>query len=315
MKMVLTLAALVVALPGCHGGGSASADSVPTEPPAIEATASGSGSGSGEVAQAGAPAADRYPNLMFQLLEDAERARYVRLAEAELCPCGAVESLDTCLRREDVCELGLESGALMMRLVKQGAEDVEISDQVQQYVTNARRVWEFELSDTPWVGAENPEVVLVNFSDFECPHCREFAHVLDAIAERYGDRVRIYYKQYPLPSHRNAQAAAFAALAAHRQGQFMAFHDLVFQNQQALSAATDPIAFLVAMASQAGLNAERFVADANDAALRAQVDRDRTEGVTAGIMSTPTLFVNGVRMLEGYTVDELGSRLEAALTN
>lgn len=317
MKMVLPLAIFLLALPCCDNG-----TAEPAEAPAAtehqEAAAPGSGAAGTEgteVAQADVPSPERYPNLLFQLLNDEERTRYVALAEAELCPCETVESLDACLQRTDVCELGLQAGATMMRLVKEGAEDVEITDQVQQMIANARRVWEFELGDTPCVGPEDAAITMVNFSDFECPHCREFTHVLDAVREAHSESVRVCYKQFPLGNHRNAAAAAYGALAAHQQGQFLAFHDVIFESQSALSAADDPAAFLVAMANRVGLNVDRFVEAANDEAVRAQVERDRREGMEAGIMSTPTLYFNGVRMMEGYTVEELTARVEAALGN
>lgn len=309
---LLPLALLVMLTVACHQA-DASADQTQSAEPATTAEPATEGSGAA-VAQAPAVDPERYPGLLFELLNDAERARFVGLAEAELCPCeGSVQSLDACLQTEAVCELGLQAGAAMMRMVKEGATDVQISDAVQQNIANARRVWTFELEDTPWVGAEEPEIVLVNFSDFECPHCREFAHVLHRMLETHGDRVRVYYKQFPLGGHRNAAAAAIAALAAHEQGQFGPYHDLVFEHQSALSAADDPTGLLMALGSQLGLNMDRLAEDANSPAVRAQVDADRAEGIAAGIQSTPTCFFNGVQMLGGYTYDDLIARIDATL--
>lgn len=260
------------------------------------------------------PSPTRYPGLLFELLDGTERGRFVGLAEAEFCPCdGPMTSLDACLQAEDVCELGLQVGALMMRFVKEGAQDVEITDGIQQFVQNARRVWEFDLTNSPCIGAEEPTITLVNFSDFECPHCREFTHALDAVVEAHPDQVRVCYKQFPLASHPNAGAAAIAALAAHAQGSFIEYHDLVFEHQPALSAAEDPTALLVSLANQAGLNSERFVESANAESSRLQIEADRAEGIAAGLMSTPTCFVNGVKMMGGYTTEDLTARIDAAL--
>jgi protein-disulfide isomerase len=312
MRTIFTLALLMALSSACD---KAAEGREPTAAPAAsEAAAPAAAPAEAEgTAQADAPSSERYPLLNFELLDPAERTRYVGLAEGEICPCGALESLDACLQREDVCSLGAQAGALMMQLVKQGAQDLAITDQVQQFIDNARRVWTFDLDDAPWAGAEEPEVVLVNFSDFECPHCREFAAVLDEAVERYGDSVRVYYKQFPLGGRRNSSAAAVAALAAHRQGQFVAFHDAVFERQTALSTAPDPTAFLLNIANELGLNMDRFTADANDPALRAQVDADRLEGMNAGVMSTPTCYVDGVRMMDGYSLDALTQRIDAAL--
>ncbi len=293
--------------PGIAAEEEAAAEAAPEEEVTAQAEA-------GEAPVDDGPSATRYPGLLFELLDGTERGRFVGLAEAEFCPCeGAMVSLDACLRTEDVCELGLQVGALMMRFVKEGAQDVEITDGVQQFVQNARRVWEFDLTDAPCIGAEEPTLTLVNFSDFECPHCREFTHSLDSVVRAHPEQIRVCYKQFPLASHPNAAAAAIAALAAHAQGSFIEYHDLVFEHQPALSAAEDPTALLLALANEAGLNTERFIESANSEALQQQVERDRAEGIASGLMSTPTCFFNGVKMMGGYTTEELTVRVNEAL--
>ena len=276
----------------------------------------GSSEAAPEVAQAAedAPAADRYPGLLFELLDPPERTRYVDLAQTELCPCeGQMQSLDACLQVEDTCELGLQAGALMMRFVKEGAQDVEITDAIQLFVQNARRVWEFDMTNTPCVGPEDAAITLVNFSDFECPHCQEFSHALHAVMAANPESVRVCFKQYPLLAHPNATAAAVASIAAHRQDRFVEYHDLVFAHQVALSAAEDPTALLVSLANEVGLNQERFLEDANAESSRQHVEDDRNEGSQAGLTSTPTCFFNGIKMLGGYTEEELAARVAEAL--
>lgn len=269
--------------------------------------------GSGEVAQAGSYADDRYPGLLFELLTPPEKTRFVGLGEAELCPCeGTVASLDACLQTETVCELALQVGALMMRMVKESSPDMEITDAAQRYVENARRVWEFDLTNVPWAGAETPRSTMIVFSDFECPHCRELAGVVDRLLAAHGDTLRVYYKQFPLPMHQHAPYAAVAALAAARQGQFKAYHDAIFEHQAALQASEDPTPLLVQLATDIGLNVDRFVQDANDPALQALVDRDRREGITADIMATPTIYVDGVKLLDAYSYEALEARIAPA---
>lgn len=279
-------------------------------------SASGEGSSPAVVAQATEISADRYPGLMFALLEPAERATFVRLAEAELCPCnGAPSSLDSCLRStESACELSLQVGALMMRRIKERAGDVEILDEVQQYIENTRRVHTFDLTSTPWRGAESATVTVVEFADFQCPHCALLSDVMDDLVARYGDRVRFYYKQFPLQSHPQAFAASVASLAAHRQGSFWDYESMIFHNQDRLSLATDPTPLLVQWAQELGLNSERFVADLASAELAAQVNADRAEGMAAGMQATPTVFVNGVMVLDEYTLEGLSAVIDAALS-
>ena len=266
------------------------------------------------VAQAGAPGADRYPLLNFGLLDPDERVRFLGMAEAELCPCdGTASSLDACLQSEDVCMLAVTTAEIGMRMIKESAGDLEISDAMTQHVANARRVHTFDLASTPWKGAEGATVTVVEFADFECPHCAELAVVVRQLAERYGDRVRFYYKSFPLESHRNALMASLASHAAHRQGYFWQMHDLIFTNQRELQNATDANALLLSWAEQIGMNLERFQTDMADPATLAIVNAERQEGLTAGLSATPTLFINGVMVQDGYDIEGLAARLDRAL--
>lgn len=276
------------------GQGSAAPGALATDP-----TAAAAGDGTEAVAQAEAPAEDRYPALMFGLLNPTERTRFVRLAEAELCPCdGAPQSLDACLQTPLVCELATQTAAQMMRMIKEGAQDLQILDGAQQLVANARRVHTFSLDATPWKGAETPVLTIVEFADFECPACRDISNQLRAAMDTYGDRVRLYFKHFPLPSHPHAQAAAVASLAAHRQNQFWGFHDRVFDNQARLRGVTDPRPLFLEWAAELGINENQFARDLDDPALQVQVATDRDEGTRAGIQGTPTLFINGVMVMD-----------------
>ncbi len=131
---------------------------------------------------------DRYPGMAFVLLTPEERVTFVELAEAELCPCaGQISSLDTCLlSRETGCSLAASVGALMMRMIKEDADGPEISDAVQRHVQSARQVYEFDLSETPAMGGEDAPVSVVVFSDFQCPHCRALAPIMEGLTESYG---------------------------------------------------------------------------------------------------------------------------------
>ncbi len=292
--------------------GVAAAEPVPAERASSETQNGVPTEGSGVATRA---QESRYPALMFDLLDAPEQATFSRLAESELCPCeGTVASLDTCLRSlETSCELALQGAVIMMRMIKEGSDEVEITDAVQSHIANARRIHEFDLEGVPWRGAETPAVTLVCFSDFECPHCREFAETLHTVEQTYPDTVRIYHKQFPLGQHRNALVGALAALAAHRQGQFSAFHDALFARQAELRAAEDPRPLMLAVGESIGLNMERFLTDLQDPTLRTELDRDHAEGVAAGMMSTPTLFFDGVMVQGGYELEALSGRIDARL--
>lgn len=149
------------------------------------------------------------------------------------------------------------------------------------------------VGDAPTLGPEDAPVTIIEWSDFECPYCARAADRVREIRARYGDRVRIAYKHQPLPGHENAPLAAEASLAAHAQGQFWAFHDLLFAHQRELSR---PL--MERFAEQLGLDVLAFRAALDAGTHAEQVRRDASEGLTLGARSTPTFFING-RMVRG----------------
>lgn len=275
------------------------------------------GDDDGAVAQADdAPAADRYPQLLFGLLTPEERTRFVGLAEGELCPCeeGSVVSLDACLQDpEQTCEIALQSAAIMMQGIKEGADDVELLNAIQLYQENMRRVHEFDLEGVPYKGAEDPDIVIVEYADFECPACRMVSGVLDGLMGEYGDRVRVYYRHFPLPTHHNAAVAARAATAAHNQDRFWDMHDRIFAGQAELQQAQDANALLATWAQELGLNMTRWAADLESDAVAARVEADRTSGIEASISATPTLYMDGRMLMGGYDAVTLAATIQARL--
>jgi len=151
-----------------------------------------------------------------------------------------------------------------------------------------------ETEGHPVEGSSEAPVTIVEFSDFECPFCRRTHPVLEQIKEKYGDQVRLVYRQFPLTEiHPRAQKAAEASLCAHRQGQFWDLHDALFR---------DPIELEVASirekAAGVGLDIETFNACLDSSEAAELVDADVRAGVRAGVTGTPMVFING-RPVEG----------------
>jgi protein-disulfide isomerase len=145
----------------------------------------------------------------------------------------------------------------------------------------------------PAKGPENAPITIVEFSDFQCPFCSRVNPTLAQVREKYGDKVRIVFRQYPLPFHQQAQKAAEASLCAHEQGKFWEMHDALFANQQALG-----VDQLKTHATTLGLNAEAFNACLDSNKYADQVAKDMKEGSAAGVSGTPAMFVNG-RFISG----------------
>jgi protein-disulfide isomerase len=140
----------------------------------------------------------------------------------------------------------------------------------------------------PALGPVPAKVVVMVFSDFQCPVCRRCADATQQIAEEFPGDVRVEFWQHALSSHANAENAAVASLAAQRQGRFWEYHDEVFRNQQALD-----LPSLNRYAESLGLDMATFSKDYADPALR---ERVRAEGAFAerfAATSTPAFVING----------------------
>ncbi|MFA6284687.1 MAG: thioredoxin domain-containing protein [Desulfurivibrionaceae bacterium] len=149
------------------------------------------------------------------------------------------------------------------------------------------------IQGAPFLGPENAPVVIVAFSDFECPFCGTVGNLFEEALAKYPKDVKVVFKQFPLAMHKQAQSAALASLAAHRQGKFWQYHDLLFENQKSLSEAK-----YKELAKKIGLNLERFNTDYKAPASQQALDRDMADAQIAGVRGTPTIFVNGRRLKE-----------------
>ncbi|HEY2736454.1 MAG TPA: thioredoxin domain-containing protein, partial [Polyangiales bacterium] len=162
------------------------------------------------------------------------------------------------------------------------------------------------IEDAPSRGAPMAKVTIVEFSDFQCPHCAAVDPELRRLLREFDGSVRLVYKAFPLTGHSRAIAAARAAEAARAQGKFWEMHDLLFEHQQALEDAD-----LERYAAQLGLDIERFDHDLNDDATAKRVEADRQLGEKLGIEATPSFFVDArpfresPRNLAAYIKEEL----------
>jgi protein-disulfide isomerase len=145
----------------------------------------------------------------------------------------------------------------------------------------------------PSRGQSHAPVTIVEFSDFQCPYCKRAASMLADVQKQHGDAVRVVWRNFPLPYHKNAHLAALAALAAKEQGRFWEMHDKLFANQDALAAATR--ATLDGYAKELGLDVARFDAALDGGKLEKEVNADVLAGGPL-VQGTPTLFVNGHKL-------------------
>jgi Na+:H+ antiporter, NhaA family len=154
-------------------------------------------------------------------------------------------------------------------------------------------------------GPVDAPLELVEYGDFECPFCGRATGVVDALLERFGDRLRYVFRHLPQPDvHPNAVLAAEAAEAASAQGAYWEMHDRLYANQDRLDAID-----LVDHATALGLDLERFARDLGTGAHAARVRADVAGAEASGAEGTPTFFVNGRRQLGRYDEQALAAAL------
>jgi protein-disulfide isomerase len=140
----------------------------------------------------------------------------------------------------------------------------------------------------PAKGPATAPITIVEFSDFQCPFCARVNPTLDEVRKVYGDKVRIVFKDFPLPNHAQAPKASEAAHCAGEQGKYWELHDRMFANQQALQ-----IPQLKEYAAAVGLEMNAFNQCLDSGKHSSRVAANMKAGEALGVGSTPTLFVNG----------------------
>ncbi|MFH1529514.1 MAG: thioredoxin domain-containing protein [Pseudomonadota bacterium] len=153
-----------------------------------------------------------------------------------------------------------------------------------------KRAFDLEIGNSPRKGDGN-EIVITEWSDFECPYCSRVVPGLDAVLEHYGpERASLVFKQYPLSFHKSAQIAAEASLAAKAQGKFWEMYHKNFEHQKALTR-TD----LERYAQEIGLDMARFNKELDEGTWKSQIQDEIAGGGKVGVRGTPSIFINGRR--------------------
>jgi protein-disulfide isomerase len=162
-------------------------------------------------------------------------------------------------------------------------------------------------ADGPSKGPADAPVTILEFSDFQCPYCKQAAVTLKPLLESYGENVRLIFKQMPLAIHADAFKAAQASVCASEQGKFWEFHDRLFRSTDLSESALNVYAL------ELGLNIPEFTSCLTSEDSAAAVRKDMQEANRVDIQGTPTFFVNG-RIVRGLkSTAEFKSVIEQAL--
>jgi protein-disulfide isomerase len=182
---------------------------------------------------------------------------------------------------------------LYSAIIKNGKQFNPLDPAVKEIVTG---------DGSPSKGKAEARIQIVEYSDFECPYCSRVGGPLKQLQAKYPRDVAVTFKHFPLGFHKNAQKAGEASLAAHAQGRFWDMHDIMFENQKALTEDK-----LLAYAGQIGLDVEKFTADLKAGTFAAKVKADMAEGQKIGVRGTPSVYIQGRKYSpgSGYNVPGL----------
>lgn len=162
--------------------------------------------------------------------------------------------------------------------------------------------------ETPVKGPENAPITIIEFSDFECPFCQRALSTVYSVLAKYEGKIKLAYKQLPLPFHEHAKPAALASIAANNQGKFWEFHDELFKNQQNLNEET-----YLRIAKNLGLDIEKFKTDMASTAAETKLELDMKQAQDLGISGTPHFLINGVTLSGAQPEEEFVKVIEKLL--
>jgi protein-disulfide isomerase/Tfp pilus assembly protein PilF len=214
---------------------------------------------------------------------------------------------------QDLPELKILRGKLAVELT-------EFSQNRREYLKTAGRQTEIHGPEQParakvsidgarLRGNPTAPVTIVEFSDFQCPFCRKVQSTLKALLARYPGRVRVGYRDFPLQGlHGQAELAAEASHCAGEQGKFWQYHDALFANPDKLNHNG-----LLDLARNLKFNEGQFDSCLSSGKYRAEVRRDLQDGIRAGVLGTPGIFINGILVSGAQSEDIFVSLIEAEL--
>jgi protein-disulfide isomerase len=255
------------------------------------------------------------PAVDLSALSPAQKATALKLIRSRDCTCGCGMKVAECRVKDPNCYFSKGLASVIVASLKAGKSEKEaLADaEASRFAHPPEHKLLEDPIEIPTVGApetgpDNAPITLVEFSDFQCPYCTLATPQLQAVLKAYPTQVRLFFKQFPLDIHSQAALAAAAAVAAQKQGKFWQMHDALFASHSDLRRPT-----ILALASAVGLDIKRFEADLDSPEIGKAVARDLEDGQNVGVMSTPTIFIDGQHYNGNIRLDVLKPILEAEL--
>ena len=151
--------------------------------------------------------------------------------------------------------------------------------------------------DAPYLGAKEPKVTVVVFSDYLCPYCKQLHGNINQQLEKNGDKVRVYFRNFVV--HSQAEISAKAAEAAFKQGKFKEANDALFN-------ISDPSEdTILAEAKNWGVDMDKFKSDLGSDEISKKLDKDQQDALSLNLSGTPSVYINGKFLTDPSTFDSV----------
>lgn len=241
--------------------------------------------------------AQELPRVDMSGLNADRKAAALKVLREESCNCSCTMRIAECRFKDPQCTYSLGLAKEVVKELKAGKNIDQVRAVAVEMAKTApaeRKILEdpvpISIKGDPSRGPANARVTIVEFSDFQCPYCSLAAPKALSLADMYPRDVKVVFKQFPLDMHSQARVAAEASLAAAAQGKFWEMHDRMFAHFRQLSRAN-----ILHWAEESGIDMARFTQDLDSHKYGPMVEKELNEGMEAGVMGTPSFFINGKR--------------------
>ncbi|MDO8620876.1 MAG: thioredoxin domain-containing protein [Candidatus Levybacteria bacterium] len=154
-------------------------------------------------------------------------------------------------------------------------------------------------------GPKDAKVTLVEYADFQCPACAAYHPLVKQLLSDFPKDIYFVYRFFPLTSiHQNALLSSQAGFAANLQGKFWQMHDMIYENQKSWATQGNAMEIFTSYATKINLDVEKFKKDINSDETKKFVNDELNQGISIGVNSTPTFFINGKKIQNPNSYDE-----------
>jgi len=222
------------------------------------------------------------------------------------------DSLSECVQMKDVHGSSIRLARDVFIFMAQGASDKEIAKWIEMRKTMAHPkptdIRGIRLEGLTPLGNKDAKVTIVEYSDFQCPFCAMTSPVLIKVVEKMKDKVRLYFKQFPIKGHPRALPAARACVASDSFGKFWSFCPKLFEHREDLSDEK-----ILQLAVESGMDKDAFIKKMKADETLARIADEKMEGLKNRVQGTPAIFINGKEFLAQPTAELLKDRIEEEL--